>query len=85
MQSCRHSPRSGKSLNRNRPRASTYRDRHECSKYTVGYAYNSSRCNIIKDLISELNLHLLNDKVSEATYEHRNEKGWPAGQRSPTG
>ncbi|GBM64950.1 hypothetical protein AVEN_66136-1 [Araneus ventricosus] len=77
MQSCIHSPRSGKSLNRNRPRASTYRDRHECSKYTEGYAYNSSRGNIIKDLISELNLHLLNEKDSEATYEHRNAKGWP--------
>ncbi|GBO15722.1 hypothetical protein AVEN_169545-1 [Araneus ventricosus] len=42
-----------------------------------GYANNSPRGNIMEDLISGLNLHLLNEKNSEPTFQRRNAKGWP--------
>ncbi|GBM14019.1 hypothetical protein AVEN_166202-1 [Araneus ventricosus] len=42
-----------------------------------GYANNSPRGNIMEDLISGLNLHLLNEKTSEPTFQRRNTKGWP--------
>ncbi|GBM50312.1 hypothetical protein AVEN_219079-1 [Araneus ventricosus] len=42
-----------------------------------GYANNSHRENITKDLISGLNLQLLNEKDSEPTFQRRNAKGWP--------
>ncbi|GBL87505.1 hypothetical protein AVEN_165127-1 [Araneus ventricosus] len=41
-----------------------------------GYANNSPRGNIMEDLISGLNLHLLNEKDSEPTFQRRNAKGW---------
>ncbi|GBM11857.1 hypothetical protein AVEN_178787-1 [Araneus ventricosus] len=41
-----------------------------------GYANNSPRGNYMEDLISGLNFHLLNEKDSEPTYQHRNAKGW---------
>ncbi|GBL99275.1 hypothetical protein AVEN_177310-1 [Araneus ventricosus] len=42
-----------------------------------GYANNSPSGNIMEDLISGLNLHLLNEKNSEPTFQRRNAKGWP--------
>ncbi|GBN38338.1 hypothetical protein AVEN_186247-1 [Araneus ventricosus] len=42
-----------------------------------GYANNSSRGNVMEDLISGLSLHLLNEKNSEPTFQHGNAKGWP--------
>ncbi|GBN07797.1 Putative protein in type-1 retrotransposable element R1DM [Araneus ventricosus] len=42
-----------------------------------GYANNSHRGNIMEDLISGLNLHLLNEKNSEPTFQRRNANGWP--------
>ncbi|GBL99300.1 hypothetical protein AVEN_177330-1 [Araneus ventricosus] len=42
-----------------------------------GYANNSPRGNIMEDLISGLNLHLLNEKNSELTFQLRNAKAWP--------
>ncbi|GBO12530.1 hypothetical protein AVEN_117588-1 [Araneus ventricosus] len=41
------------------------------------YANNSPRGNIMEDLISGLNLHLLNEKNSEPTFQRRNANGWP--------
>ncbi|GBO07208.1 hypothetical protein AVEN_198473-1 [Araneus ventricosus] len=42
-----------------------------------GYANNSPKGNTMEDLISGLNLHLLNEKNSEPTFQRRNAKGWP--------
>ncbi|GBN37473.1 hypothetical protein AVEN_152642-1 [Araneus ventricosus] len=42
-----------------------------------GYANDSPRGNIMEDLMSGLNLHLLNEKNSEPTFQRRNAKVWP--------
>ncbi|GBM94258.1 hypothetical protein AVEN_254157-1 [Araneus ventricosus] len=42
-----------------------------------GYSKNSPRGNIMENSISGLNLHLLNEKNSEPTFQRRNAKGWP--------